>query len=189
MNPILVEDPSVEPVTVPEMRGWLRLDDGAEDALVAGLITAARLAVEAAAGRVLIETRWRLVLDAWPAGRVVRLPLSPLIAVDAVQVRDGLGALQALLASAYRIDAASDPARVLVVATAPEPGVTPGGIAIDIRAGFGPSAATVPEPLRHAVRLLVARWFEHRGDDVEPVRGALPDDVLTLVAPYRRARL
>jgi uncharacterized phiE125 gp8 family phage protein len=189
MNPILVEGPAVEPVTVPEMRAWLRLDDDAEDALVAGLIEAARLAVEAAARRVLVESRWRVALDAWPAGRIVSLPLSPLIAVDAVQVRDAAGALQDVAASAYRIDPASDPARVLVATSAPEPGVAPGGIVIDFRAGFGPTADAVPEPLRHAVRLLVARWFEHRGDDVEPARAALPDDVLTLVAPYRRARL
>jgi len=189
MNPILVEGPAVEPVTVLEMRAWLRLDADAEDALVAGLIKAARLAVEAAARRVLVESRWRVLVDAWPAGRIVRIPLSPLIAVDAVQVRDAAGALHDVAASAYRVDAGIDPARVLVAPGAPEPGVTPGGIAIEFRAGFGPTAAAVPEPLRHAVRLLVARWFEHRGDDVEAARAALPDDVLTLVAPYRRARL
>lgn len=189
MNPILVDGPAVEPVTVPEMRAWLRLDDAAEDALVAGLIMAARLAVETAARRILIESRWRAVLDAWPAGRVVRLPLSPVIAVDTVEVRDPAGAAHALTAGAYRIAVASDPARLIIDTSAPEPGITPGGIAIEFRAGFGGTAAAVPEPLRHAVRLLVARWFEHRGDDAEPARAALPDDVLTLVSPYRRARL
>jgi len=188
MNPILVEGPAVEPVSVPEMRAWLRVDDDAEDALVALLIRAARVAVEAAARRVLIESRWRVLLDAWPGGRIVSLPVSPLIAVDAVQVRDAAGAPQTLVASAYRIDA-SDPGRVLVDASAPAPGVTPGGIAIEFRAGFGATAAAVPEPLRHAVRLLVARWFEHRGDDLGRVGAALLDDVLTLVSPYRRARL
>ena len=41
MTPIPIEGPAVEPVTVAEMRGFLRLDDGAEDALVADLIRAA----------------------------------------------------------------------------------------------------------------------------------------------------
>jgi uncharacterized phiE125 gp8 family phage protein len=189
MNPILVDGPAVEPVTVPEMSAWLRVDDAAEDALVASLIKAARLAVETAARRVLIESRWRAVLDAWPAGRVVRLPLSPVIAVDTVEIRDAAGAAHPLAASAYRIDVASDPARLLVDTSAPEPGITPGGIAIDFRAGFGAAAAAVPEPLRHAVRLLVARWFEHRGDDAELALVALADEVLTVVSPYRRARL
>jgi uncharacterized phiE125 gp8 family phage protein len=188
MTPILVDGPAVEPVTVPEMRAWLRLDDDADDVLVAALIKTARVIVEVMPRRVLIESRWRVVLDRWPGGRMMRLPLTPLIAVESVQVRDAAGAAQALAAGAYRVDAASDPARLFVDASAPEPGVMPGGIAIEFRAGFGATAAAVPEPLRHAVRLLIAHSFEHRGDDVEP-RGALPNDVLALVAPYRRPRL
>jgi uncharacterized phiE125 gp8 family phage protein len=170
------------------MRAWLRLDGDAEDALVASLIAAARLAVEAAARRVLIESRWRLVLDGWPAARIVKLPLSPLIAVDAVQVSDAAGTPVGLASGDYQIDGASDPPRLRVAASAPGPGVSPGGIAIDFRAGFGATAAAVPDPLRLAVRLLVARWFENRGDALEPAP-ALPDDVLSLVSPYRRVRL
>jgi uncharacterized phiE125 gp8 family phage protein len=187
MTPILVDGPAVEPVTVPEMRAWLRLDDDAEDALVAALIKTARVIVEVIARRVLIESRWRVVLDHWPAGRIVRFPLSPVIAVDSVQVRDATGGAQTLAAGAYRMDAASDPARLFVDASAPEPGVAPGGIAIEFRAGFGATAAAVPEPLRHAIRLLIAHSFEHRGDD--EAGGTLPDDVLALLAPYRRPRL
>lgn len=51
MNPILIAGPAVEPVTVAEMRAFLRLDDAAEDELVAVLITTARHRVEAASGR------------------------------------------------------------------------------------------------------------------------------------------
>ena len=189
MNPILVDGPAVEPVAVSEMRAWLRLDHEAEDALLASLIAAARLAVEHAARRVLVETRWRLVLDAWPAERVVALPLSPLIALDAVRVRDAAGALQDLPPGSYRTDPAADPPRVLIEPGAPAPSVAQGGIELVFRAGFGASAAAVPEPLRQAVRLLVARWFEHRGDGVDAPHGALPDDVLALVSPYRRPRL
>jgi uncharacterized phiE125 gp8 family phage protein len=45
----------------------------------------------------------------------------------------------------------------------------------------------VPDPLRLAMKIMVAYWFENRGD----VAGAqsLPPDALALVAPFRRARL
>jgi hypothetical protein len=45
----------------------------------------------------------------------------------------------------------------------------------------------VPEPLRLAVKILVARWFENRGD----IAGEqiLPPDALALLTPFRRARL
>ena len=51
MTPIRVEETGVEPLSLPEMRAYLRLssDETAEDALIARLITAARAAVEAAA--------------------------------------------------------------------------------------------------------------------------------------------
>jgi uncharacterized phiE125 gp8 family phage protein len=91
MTPIPIDGPAVEPIGMPDMRAYLRLDDGAEDDLIAALVKTARVHVEAAAGRVLVESRWRMGLDAWPEGRVVPLPVSPLIAVERVRVfdRDG----------------------------------------------------------------------------------------------------
>ncbi|MFD1283260.1 head-tail connector protein, partial [Methylobacterium goesingense] len=84
MNPIRVEAAIVEPVSLAEMRGFLRLDPddgGAEDALVERLIAAARAQVEAAARRILVPGRYRLMLTAWPADGRMPLPLSPLVAV------------------------------------------------------------------------------------------------------------
>ena len=54
MVPIALDGPAVEPVSVPEMRAYLRLDHEAEDELIAGLVKAGRLLVEAASRRVLI---------------------------------------------------------------------------------------------------------------------------------------
>ena len=45
----------------------------------------------------------------------------------------------------------------------------------------------MPAPLRLAIRMLVARWFENRGDILG--EQTLPPEVQTLLAPYRRTRL
>jgi uncharacterized phiE125 gp8 family phage protein len=45
----------------------------------------------------------------------------------------------------------------------------------------------VPASLRLAIRILVAHWFENRGDVVG--EQILPPEALALVAPFRRARL
>jgi hypothetical protein len=45
MVPIALDGPAVEPVSVPEMRAYLRLDHEAEDELIAGLVKAGRLLV------------------------------------------------------------------------------------------------------------------------------------------------
>ncbi len=184
MNPIPIAGPAVEPVTLAEMHTFLRLDDTGEDELVATLIAAARRAVEAACGRALIAQTWRVVRDLWPFDDVVALPLSPLLAIEEIRIVDAAGGQAVLAPALYRVDATSDPPRVILDPTATVLGLAPRNVEIDFRAGYGAAAEDVPAPLRQAVRLLTAHWFEHRGD--EPVS---PPDIRALVAPFRRARL
>lgn len=188
MIPILVAGPAVEPITLDEMRAYLRLDGPQEDDLVATLIKAARLLVEAQARLILIEQSWRLVLDRWPADRILRLPFAPIIAVDAISLLDGAGAVTVASPDLYGVEAASDAARIVLGAGMPDLARSAGGIRVDLRAGFGADPTMLPAPLVQAVRLLVARWFENRGD-VALADGGLPADVTALIGPYRRLRL
>jgi uncharacterized phiE125 gp8 family phage protein len=188
MIPIFVSGPAVEPITLAEMKAYLRVDedDAAQDGLISGLIKAARLTIEAASRRILIEQSWRVVLDRWPRDRVVLLPLAPLIAVDAIRIADASGSATDLPGDAFEADALSDPPRI-VVTDAPEPGKSRNGISVELRAGFGTNAEAVPATLKLAIRILVAHWFENRGD----VTGEqiLPPEALALVAPFQRVRL
>jgi uncharacterized phiE125 gp8 family phage protein len=64
------------------------------------------------------------------------------------------------------------------------------GIEIDVVVGYGASTASVPEPLRQAIRTLVTNWYENRGDaGPDDPANALPSSVRALVAPYQRPRL
>lgn len=188
MNPILIDGPAVEPIPVAEMKAYLRLDedDTGQDELIAGLVKAARLMVEAASRRALIAQRWRVMRDAWPQDGVVMLPVSPLIAVDGIKVFDAAGIAVDIPAAVIESDRASDPPR-LRVADPPLPGQPRNGIVIDCRAGYGTAPDAVPAPLRLAIKMLVARWFENRGDGAG--EQALPPDALALIAPFRRPRL
>ena len=92
MIPIFIDGPAVEPITLAEMKAYLRADDDpAQDDLIAGLVKAARLTIEAASRRILIAQRWRVVLDRWPPGGTILLPLSPVIAIDSIRVTDAAG--------------------------------------------------------------------------------------------------
>lgn len=188
---VLTSGPSAEPVTVAEAKAHLRIDGSEEDVLLASLILTSRLHVEAALGLALIDQTWRLTLDRWPASGIVELPIAPLQAVTNVFVLDGNGDAVAMPATRYLVDIAAKPPRIVWnSAVLPMPGISINGIEINVAAGFGPDAASVPAPLKHAILMLTAHWYEHR-DPVEIGSAAtrIPDAVADLIQPFRKIRL
>ena len=101
------------------------------------------------------------------------------------------GGSATLYAETYDVDALSEPAR-LVLNGAP-PSAAPRALnayEVAFTAGYGDEPEDVPAPIRQALLLLVAHWFERR----EPVvLGAAPQEVPATVAglllPYRRLKL
>lgn len=189
MTPLALEPPVEEPVSLDEARSFLRLDQADEDDLLAMLLTAARLMVEAACGRCLVDQHWRIVVDRWPQEGEIRLPLSPVSAILAARVYDEAGLAQPVDPAALSLESLSDPPLIRIAGGVPTPGRDHGAIEIDVVAGFGPAATDVPAPLRQAVLRLAARWFEERGDVASRDARALPVPIAALLAPYRRARL
>jgi uncharacterized phiE125 gp8 family phage protein len=189
MNMILLTGPSLEPVTLAEMKLWLKIDGSEDDTVINALIVSARLSVEAVTKRILITQSWRVVLDEWRQGGLIRLPTGPLQSVTAARVYDAAGAATSVPASTFLVDNSSRSPRLIVTGPVPSPGRVIAGIEIDCTLGYGATGSTVPEPLRLAIRLLATFWFENRGDI--PVSGAAnwPDTVLTLLNPYATRRL
>ena len=189
MTPYLLSGPAVEPLTLSEAKAWLRLDTSDEDDLVTALIVSARLMVEAATRRALITQSWRLVYDGWPP-LPLRLRPAPVQSVSAVRVYDVNNVSAPVAPSTYWTDASPDAARLVFNTPPPAPGRAAAGIEIDVTAGYGAASSAVPEPLRQAARMLVAHWFEARGDTgAAALGGHLPAPVAALVAPFRVGRL
>lgn len=192
MGLVMTSAPALEPLTVAEAKAHVRVDGSAEDTLIGSLILTSRLHIEAALGLALITQSWRLRLDRWPERGEVELPIAPVQAVTAVRVLDGDGAGQTVSPESYVVDAdgASCPARIVPRGAWPIPGRRTGGIEIDFSAGFGDGAADVPGPVRHALQLLTAHWYEHRDPIEVGARGTnIPAAVSELLMPYRRVRL
>jgi len=181
----LLAGPALEPVTLAEAKAFLRVDDAAEDALIATQITAARLHVESTTGRALIAQTWRAVLDCWPLGRMVLLPVAPLAGLTAITAYDEAGGAHPIAPGQFQTEPA--PARLLLPQTVEGMPVTRRrqGIEIDYAAGYGGTAEDVPADLRNALLTLVASWFEHR----DTAEAGAPPAFERLVAPYRRVRL
>ena len=189
MPAILLIPPSAEPWSVAEAKAFLRVEHDDDDAVIAALIAAARGHVEALSRRALLVQRWRCVLDVWPADGRLDPRLGPLRSVIAARVYDQGNNAHAIDAGSFVVDAAANviasPCRTL-----PLPGRRHAGIELDIELGYGTTAADVPEPLRHGIRLLVAHWYENRG--LAAIGGnvaMLPAGLGALIAPYRMLSL
>ena len=197
-------DAAVEPVSLTSVKTWLRVDNYAEDDLISDLITAARLECESRNNRSFIATTWEYTVnrEAWQGNRpgdgcgwqgsgifypgapfgsprpVIRLPMPPLISVESMHsvAFDGVATL---------IDVDS------FVAHPGTPGYVtlPYGwdwpsasayssVRIKYRAGYGELPADVPRNIVHAIRLLIAHYYEHRTTNAE-----VPDAVENLLSP------
>ena len=192
MTSYLLSGPATEPVTLAEAKAWLRRDDTVDDPLLTALITAARIHIESVTGRALLNQSWRLVLDSWPASRVIGLPLAPLASLTAITAYDAEGEATDLALDGVLSDRTTNPPRLFLPAGfgAAIAMRARQGIEIDFVAGYGGDAADVPATLRQAVLTLVGYWYENR--DAVIVAGAgvvIPNGLEQALAPYKRMRL
>lgn len=182
-------DPAGEPVTLADAKAQLRIAHDSEDALISGLIKAARAEVEAQTGMALIDQSWRLAMDCWPHDGLVRLRRHPVKEVLSVTVYGEEGEAAVLDPASYEADLLSRPAR-LHFASPPAPERRLNGIEVDFTAGFGEAGTDVPDQLKRAVLMLVAHWYEFRavfGAQDQPV--SIPPGFDRLIAGYRTGRL
>jgi len=182
-------DPAAEPVTLADVKAHLRLAHDSEDALLEGLIRAAREDIERATGIALIDQSWRLALDSWPSQGCALLTVHPVREVLSVTAYGTEGEASLLDPADYQLDMLSRPAR-LHFEKRPAPLRIFNGIEIDFSAGYGEAGTDVPDLLKRAILLLVGHWYEFRaefGADEQPV--SYPAAYERIVASHRSRRL
>ncbi|MBC7987879.1 MAG: phage head-tail connector protein [Sphingomonadaceae bacterium] len=174
------EAAAVTPVALDEVKAYLRLEAGDEDALLVGLIHSATGLCERFVGRALIAREAEEVVPASSAWR--RLTVTPVVSVGAVEAigQDGAGEALAVEHYAIDIDANGDG---WVRVTTPDDFAR---VRVTYVAGMGSDWNAVPEALRQGIVRLTTHLFTHRdgAEDTGP-----PAAVAALWRPWRRMRL
>lgn len=162
-----------------EVKALLRIDGGAEDALIAGFVGTAGAACEAFTGLVPIVRELREVVPA--SGTWVRLSAAPVQAIASVAALASDGSEAALAIGAYAVDVdAGGEGWVRVTAA--------GGakrVAVRFTAGMAAEWSGVPEPVRQGIVRLAAHLYGARGEFAT----IPPAAVSALWRPWRRVRL
>ena len=123
-------------------------------------------------------------------GKRIELPVGPVISVDSVSLADDACILRTMEASAYQVDTLTEPARI-TLHTYVRPPRWRHRINVAeavFTCGYGADAGSVPEPIKLAIRLLAAHFYENRiatGDATQIRMQELPMGVQYLLAPYR----
>lgn len=184
--------PTSEPVTLAEAKDHVRRDDSDDDALIAGLITAARQYAETAQKRQLMPATYELRLDSFPTmspasrswvGPTIFLPMPRLIAVSSIAYVNQSGTLVTLDPSSYTVDSASSPGRITPVYWQTWPNFRPtvGCVRVTYTAGYA-DAAHVPETTKLAMKLLIGHWYKNRESNSLDVGGPMELAVASLLA-------
>lgn len=182
MSLTLVTAPTTEPVTLEEAKAHLRLDTDDDDALVRSLIVTARKWVEGQTHRALLTTVYDQYIDGGYPYRHemphIRLEANPVKSVASFQYETGASPMPTLAANQYVAVCRDHHSYIAPAygATWPTVRVVPESIKIRFTAGY----TTVPEPLKHAVLMLIAHWYENR-----ETLGEGTEIVEALISPYR----
>lgn len=158
------------PVTNQELADWLRLDDDTDPILAGILTTVTGYAIERLQSE-LINRERKTIYENWPIvgttgdchisrsearrAQEIVLPYARLQSVDLVQ-------LYGDTFTSY-IEQDTSPAQIFIEAPTLTSDGTQPAIVLEYTAGFGATAADVPEAIKTGIKMMAASMYEHRG--------------------------
>lgn len=189
MAMVLVTAAASLPVSLATAKGFMKIENTDDDQLISDLIDQAVSHIQNITGLKLITQTWRLFFDDLPGGKLLELPLAPIINATEIRVFDDQGVSQIVPSADYQLDIYSNPAR-LWIDTLLCVGQDLNGLEVDLQVGFGLTGVDVPGDIIRAILLTIAHWYEFRGA-VSPADQPLsnPAGLHGLLAPYLKAKL
>jgi uncharacterized phiE125 gp8 family phage protein len=186
--------PTVEPVTVDDVKLHAHIDHSIEDDIIYGWIKAAREAAENYQWRAYYTQQWEVTLDEWPDCPFM-LPRPPLLSIDSIKYYDTLNNEYDFDLNDLIIDTSSEPGRTCLAYGITWPSITLrkiNSIKILCTCGYGDSNGTtttpgpdfiveaIPEAVKHAIYLYCTWRNENRAGETE-----VPRQFFDLLRPDR----
>ncbi len=168
----IITGPAEEPISLALAKNHLRVEHTADDALITLWIASARVMTEKHTNRRWVTQTIRLSTNRFPPnGCPLRLPVSPISAVNSVSYIDADGNDVEADDQAWQAWTAHNPPLVAMSGGADwfeteEHRLN--AVSIEVTAGYG-GASSVPTDAVAAMLLCLGFWYENRGDDARPV--------------------
>lgn len=157
---VRITPPAVEPLSLSEVKTFLRIDGSDEDSILATLISTARIIAEELTGKALITQSWKLAYD-HTLPPCVMLPNRPVQSITSVVSVSDIEASTTISSGTYYLNASRDTLMFESI---------PSGRRIEISyvSGYGNAATDVPADIRQAMLVHVATLYEHRDSQTPP---------------------
>lgn len=176
---------TVEPLTIAEAREHIQITHTDDDNYIQSLIKAARAVVEGYTGRALIQRTVAVDFDSNEAQSPLELPLGKLQSVSSFAYYDVEGNSTAVTSTDYYI-ASTNPGRLVAKNAGWNVQRNWKAITVTYVAGYGSTASSVPDDLRHGLKIILADLWENAASDA-PMHDPypIPRAAKLLLAPYR----
>lgn len=168
--------PATEPVSLVEAKTHCKVDGSDSDAELNAMVAAARAFVEDYCGIKLVAQTVELRCSSFCD--FIDLPIAPIASISSIKYLDTAGDEQTLADTVYEgVLVGLEPTiRLKINQSWPSIRCASDAIRVTVSAGY----ADVPDPIIHALKLLIGTWFDSRSV------GELTEGVKSLLSNYRR---
>jgi uncharacterized phiE125 gp8 family phage protein len=192
MRPILTAAPAVQPVTLVEAKAWMWIEHSNDDTLIGSMVSAAIAHLDGYTGilgRCIVNQTWRQDYTEWSGD--LRLPFPDVSSVT-VKYFDSENNEQTVSSANYELIEDDGGALVRFVTNWTGPNLyddRSDRVRVTLVAGFGAAEVNVPEPIKAAIKMLVAHWYANREAASGQAMAEVPLSVSAVIAPHRRMRV
>jgi len=211
LAPVRTAAPATTPITLAEAKAHLRVTTSDDDTIIGGLVQAATDRLDAwygILGRALVTQTWRVDFSEFDYADHYHLPFGPVQSVTSVAYWDVDNVDTVFSSSNYTLHHEDQGYFIRLSNSASWPSLYErvDAVRITFVAGYG-AAAAVPEPIKIAIKFMVAQWYSPirkdptlRSETVDGVGartyanmdtslGAMGDVIDHLISGYRVMRV